>query len=128
MTVQGLRELTNKAIEDGKKEHALKLEQEAKILKMKEQEQIAKSFRVIEKIPERANFAASKGENWVIVMNLKNEEYTFEKNKVAISPDITGLAARTVFKHCEDAGFNVALENWEYAQEMDGNYNIVIRW
>jgi hypothetical protein len=138
ITPEGLRQLTQEAIESGirRREAEVRIATEKEKAKLLEEQLRARG--IIAQIPGRAETEALAGRNHAIVMGLKyNEDFTYDAEERGydqkncyrtLNPAKISSTARLVFDHCEAAGLKPSFEFWHDGAGVNSGWNIVIHW
>lgn len=117
-----LRQLTDEAIQRGKKLVADKLESERLAAEHQRVLDVAEAELVISQIPHKAEVEATVGRSHAIVMGLN---YSDVDGDVLNSNATT---AQIVWDWCKKAGLKPNIESWDDGVGVRGGHNIVIHW
>lgn len=128
--IKFLKEQTAKAIEVGKEKAAVIAKKKEAADQKKKLAEEAKAKKIINQIPERANYESQQGRNYAVVMSFKEDyERPYNENNYNLcKPSWLKGVAKIVYDYCSEAGFNPTIESWWTGDGMDSGYNIVIHW
>lgn len=129
--IKMLKEQTAHAIKQGEKAAALKAKKKEEAEAKKKLAEEAKARKIVNQIPERANYESKQGRSHAIVMSFKEGDYTRPPNETDFRKCgalwLKGVA-KLVHEYCENAGLKPTIEAWWTDDGWDSGYNIVIHW
>ncbi len=132
MDVAEWRQLTDRAIEEGRREAARLEAEQARAAEQQRQIERAKALEIISQIPNRARTAALAKQSYAIVMGLRegsdikrppgNYQYS------TCSVDWLAGTAKLVWDACVQNKLKPELQYWYDGGGMDSGFNLVIHW
>lgn len=118
--VSRLKKLTADAIQRGKEEAIAQEEARKKAAERRRLEDERKAQSIIDKIPERAEKAAGKGDSHLIVIRKTDSNYGDNHTLQGVD--------KIVYDYCLAAGLNPSVDYWHDGAGLEAGWSLTIHW
>lgn len=126
------RQLTDRAIEEGRREAARLEAEQARAAEQQREVERAKALEIISQIPNRARTAALAKQSYAIVMGLRDgsdiRRPVGDYNYATCKQEWLAGTAKLVWDACVQNNLKPELQYWYDGGGMDSGFNLVIHW
>lgn len=127
ITPEELKQLTNKAIAEGKLRREQKLLAADAKTNAKANNDKRRADQICSKVPEICKKAAANEKNSAIIFQLRYSDYSNGYSSKLEYTQLTG-AARIVWNQLVESGLNPTLEYWHDGVGIESGFNMVAHW